>query len=147
MAAVAVPYRVAQVGDREQHTLFFKVGDDRTARLKAVLALIFAGVLVHYALIVNDLYLFEIVALSDKEVVGVVRRGDLDAAGAELRVDHVVLNDGDDAPHERHDNIFAYEVAVLLVTRVYRDGAVSEDRLGARRHDDDAAIFAVGELV
>ena len=147
MAAVTVPYRVAQVGDREQHALFFKVGDDRAARLKAVLPLIFAGVLVHYALVVDDLYLFEIVALADKEVVGIVRRGDLDAAGAELGVDHVVLNDGDDASHERYDDLFAYEVAVLLVARVYRDSAVSEDRLWARRHDDDAAIFAVGELV
>ena len=86
-------------------------------------------------------------ALADEEVVRVVRRSNFDAAGAELGVDHVVLDDGDDAADERHDYLLAYEVAVLFVARVYRYRAVAEDGLGTRRHDDDRSVGAVRELI
>ena len=80
VAAVAVSDGVAEVLDGEQRALFFKVGGDDVARGEAVHSGVLAGVLVHYAASVDDLYLFKVVALADKEVVRVVRRRNFDAA-------------------------------------------------------------------
>ena len=80
VAAVAVSDGVAEVLDGEQRALFFKVGGDGVARGEAVHSGVLAGVLVHYAASVDDLYLFKVVALADKEVVRVVRRRNFDAA-------------------------------------------------------------------
>ena len=80
MAAVAVSDGMAEVLDGEQGALFFKVGGDGVARGEAVHSGVLAGVLVHYAASVDDLYLFKVVALADEEVVRVVRRRNLDAA-------------------------------------------------------------------
>ena len=77
------------------------------------------------------------VALADLVVVEVVRRRDLDAAGAERRVDVVVGDDRDLAVGERQPDLLADQVPVALVVRMHGDGGVAEHRLRARRGDDE----------
>ena len=84
----------------------------------------------------------EPVPLADLEIVEVVRRGDLDGAGAFLRVRVFVGDDRDAAPDERQDGMLADEVAKALVVRVHRDAGVAEHGLGPRRRDRDEAPLA-----
>ena len=91
-------------------------------------------------------------ALADGEVVGIVRGGDLDGAGAELGLGPVVGEDGDFAVGlsgggaERQLDELADEVLVALVVGIDGDGNVAEHGLGAGGGDDDGA-GAVGEGV
>lgn len=90
--------------------------------------------------LVHDGEVRQTVALADLEVVGVVRRGHLDGAGAELRVDVLVGDDRDPASGERQFDLRADEVRVALVVGVDGDGRVTEHRLGAGRRDDDGGV-------
>ena len=73
----------------------------------------------------------------DLVVVEVVRRRDLDAAGAERRIDVVVGDDRDLALGERQAHPPADQVAVALVVGVHRDGGVAEHGLGPRGRDHE----------
>ena len=78
----------------------------------------------------------QVVPLADLEVVGVVRRGHLDRAGAEFRVD-VLVGDHRDLPvHDRQQHGLADQVPVALVIGMHRDGRVAQHRLdpGGRDH-------------
>ena len=61
----------------------------------------------------------QVVALTYHEVVGVVRRGDLNNAGTELHVNIVVGDYRYLAVGQRELNHFADDVLVALVVRVY----------------------------
>ena len=79
-------------------------------------------------------------AAADLEVVRVVRRGDLDRAGAEGRVDVRVGHDRDVPAGEREFDGLADEVLVSLVVGVDRHGGVAEHGLGPRRRHHDAVV-------
>ncbi len=79
-------------------------------------------------------------ALADREVVRVVRRGHLDGAGAELRVDVRVGDDRDGPVGQRQLDPLADEVRVPLVVRVDGHGGVTEHRLGAGGGDDEGVL-------
>ena len=77
----------------------------------------------------------QVVALADVVVVEIVRRCDLEAAGAEGRVDVVVGDHRHGAFRERHEHAFADEFLVARILRVYRHRGVPEYGLRARgRH-------------
>ncbi len=96
--------------------------------------------------LVHDGEVRQVVALADLEVVRVVRRGHLDGAGAELRVDVLVRDDRDAAAGERQLDLGADEVLVALVLGVDGDGRVTQHRLGAGGRDDDGrAALAVAD--
>lgn len=80
------------------------------------------------------------VPAADLEVVRVVGRGDLDRAGAELRVDVLVGDDRDTAAGQRQLDLGADEMGVPLVLRVDGDRGVTQHRLGPRGGDDDRGI-------
>ena len=69
-------------------------------------------------------------ALPDLEVVGVVGRGDLDQAGAELAVDVGVGDDRDEAVGQRQLDALSDEGLIALVVGIGRDGGIAEQRLG-----------------
>ena len=98
-----------------------EVGDHALAGLEAVQAGVGAGGGGHVRGVVDDLDLGQVVAAAGLEVVEVVGGGDLDDAGAELRVRHFVEDDGDLAVHERQLDGLAVEIAVALVLGI--DGA------------------------
>ena len=100
LAAVAVPDVVAVRLDLHQRAAGFEVFDDAFAGGEAVHPLVFARFPVHRAVVVHHADDGEIVAQPHFEVVGVVRGGDLDGAGAEFHVDVFVGDDGDLAPDE-----------------------------------------------
>ena len=77
---------------------------------------------------------------SDLEVVRVVRRGDLECAGAERRVDVVVRDHRDVPAGDRHADGAPHQVAVALVVRVHRDRGVAQHRLHARGRNDDRVV-------
>jgi len=72
----------------------------------------------------------------DLVVVEIVSRGDLYAAGAELRI-HVLISDhGDASAGEGQLDHLAEEVLVALIARVHGQGAVAEHGLRAGRGHD-----------
>ena len=77
---------------------------------------------------------------ADLVVVEVVRRRDLDAAAAELRVYIVVGDDGDPASDDRQYDLLSDEFRVTLVVGMYRNRRVAQHRLGASGGDDDMAV-------
>ena len=86
----------------------------------------------------------QVVALPHREVVRIVRRGDLHRTGAELRI-HVVIRD-DHHLAVRQEWVRqrgADEVGVALVLRVHRDGHVTQHRFHAGGRDDDVGLVVV----
>ena len=88
----------------------------------------------------------EPVPLSDGVVVEIVRRGDLDAARAELGAGVVVRDERDLALRQRQPQRPADQPRVAPVARVHRDRHVAEHRLRAGGRDDHVAV-AVGERI
>ena len=85
------------------------------------------------------------VALADCKVVGVVRRGHLDGAGAEVATDPFVKNDGNFAVHQRQAQLLAVQMQVALVLGMNGNGDVAEHGLGAGCGDGEklACVLAV----
>ncbi len=73
----------------------------------------------------------------DLEIVEVVRWGDLDRAGALLRIGIFIGDDRDAPSDQRQDRVPADEMPVALVLRVHGDRRVAEHRLGPRGRDRD----------
>ena len=84
------------------------------------------------------------VALADFEVVEVMRRRDLDRAGAGGLVRVVVTDDRDAASDQRQDNMLADQVLVADVFRIDRNGGVAEHGFGPGGGDDDVVTGLVG---
>ena len=57
-------------------------------------------------------------AVADLVVVGVVGGGDLDGAGAEVHLDHLVRDDGDLAVSERVPDFTAMELLIPFVLKL-----------------------------
>ena len=68
---------------------------------------------------------------ADLKVVRVVRRGDLDDAGAEVHLDIVVADNRNLAANQRQDDRLADQVLVALVLRVDGNGGIAEHRFRA----------------
>ena len=86
----------------------------------------------------------------DLEVVEVVRRRDLDRAGALLRIGILVGDDRDAAADQRQDRVAADELGVALVARMHRHRGVAEHRFRPRRRDRDEgrrSISSIGYLM
>ena len=87
-------------------------------------------------------------ALADLEVVGVVRRCDLDAAGTELHVDVLVRDHRDLPVGQRELKHFPDNVLVPLIVRVHGHGGIAEQGLRAGRRDlDEAAGLAHDRII
>ena len=102
---------------------------------------------VHGAVEGDDADHREAVALADVVVGGVVGRGHLEGAGAELGLHRLVLEDRDLPAGERQDDVAADERGVAGVAGGDGDAGVAEYRLGAHRGDDDlpAALDRVAD--
>ncbi|OGW70807.1 MAG: hypothetical protein A3A88_09435 [Nitrospirae bacterium RIFCSPLOWO2_01_FULL_62_17] len=86
--------------------------------------------------VVEDRQARQLVAFARFEVVEVVRRGDLDRAGAEFKIhQYRIADDRNLATGERQPDLFAYEMAVTGILRMHGHGRVAQHRLGPRRGD------------
>ena len=74
-------------------------------------------------------------ALSDLEIVGVVRRRDLDDTGSEFPVDILVGNDRDPPVDKGKPHRASDQVLVPLVFRMDSNCRITEHRLGTRRRE------------
>ena len=88
----------------------------------------------------------QVVALTDGVVVEVMRRGDLDAAGAEFEIDVAVGDDRDFAIGQRQLCHLADHVLVAFVFRMNHDGGIAEHgfRAGGGHHQ---AARAIGQRI
>ena len=122
------------------HVLRAERGHHRVARLVDVQAgEALPRRLGHPPVLADHRDLLEPVAAPDLEVVGVVAGGDLEAAGAELRV-HVLVGDHRQATtDQRQDGLAADQVAVALVLGMDGDSGVRQHRLRPDRGDRDRA--------
>ena len=96
---------------------------------------------------VEDVDLRQVVPPADLEIVEVVRRRDLDRAGALLGIGIFVRDDRNAPADQRQDRVLADQVAVALVVRMDRDGGVAEHRLGPRRRDDDVSVVSAFDRI
>ncbi len=127
----------------DEEALGFEVGHDALADLLAWQIGINPGVLVVGAVGVEEVDHREVVAQTGLVVVGVVRGGDLDAAGAELGIDEDrVGEDRDAAAGEGEFDLLADEVLVAGVVGVDGDGGVAEHGFGAGGGDVEGLIRA-----
>ena len=83
--------------------------------------------------------------LTQHVVVGVVGRGHLQTARTELDVYITVLDDGNDAVHQRYDDLVALEPLVLRVLGVDTHGGITHDGLwtGGSHHSVVAFLVLV----
>ena len=110
--------------------LCLQIGHQRPPRGVALHPLVFAAPVIDGGVVVHHLDHRQIVPLADQEVVGVMRRRNLDAAGPEADF-HILVPDDRNLPvHNRQDHGFADEVAVLLIVRVDRHRGIAEHGLG-----------------
>ena len=82
----------------------------------------------------------QMVPAADLEVVEVVRRRDLDRAGALLGIGVVVADDRNAPADQRQDRVLADQVLELLVLRMHRDRGVAQHGLRPRGGDDDELV-------
>ena len=96
-------------------------------------------------MLVEDVDLLQAVGLAHRIVVWVVRRGDLDKAGAEIGVDVPIVENRDLAVDDGQLDRLAHERRLLGVLARNGDTGVAEHGLGARGGDDDV-LLAVDRL-
>ena len=96
-------------------------------------------------MLVEDVDLLQAVGLAHRIVVGVVRRGDLDKAGAEIGVDVPIVENRNLAVDDGQLDRLAHERRLLGVLARNGDTGVAEHGLGARGGDDDV-LLAVDRL-
>ncbi len=90
----------------------------------------------------EDIDGLEVVFLSQRVVVHVVRRCHFEAAGTETDLYVAVFDDRDHASHARHDHVLAFEPLVLLFFRVDADGYITKD--GLRTGGGDNCVVCTG---
>ncbi len=133
--------------DRFQQAQRLEVGHDLLARDIAVHAAVFLGsVVVDLGVERQDADLRQLMALAHRIVVEVMRRRDLDAAGAEGLVDVVVGDDRDFAIGERQLERLADQMHVALVGRIDRHRDVAQHGFRTRGGDRQMAA-AIGQRV
>jgi len=119
---------------------FFQIGDDPLAGLETIQPAIgFRAVVVDFGVGGEDVEQRQFVALADRIVVEIVRRRDLDAAGAEGRVDVFVGDDGNRAARQRQRHMQADEILVAFVVGMHGNGGIAQHGFRAGGGDDQIA--------
>jgi hypothetical protein len=113
----------------DQRAVALEVGDDALARDGAIEAGIRPGRGGHLTALVDHRDEIEAVARGHLEVVEVVRRRDLDGAGAELAIDVRIGDDRDLAAEDRQAERLADQRGVALVLGMHGDRGVAEHGL------------------
>lgn len=131
--------------DMVEQVVLLEPLDDSLAALVARHASELAVALNDHRVLIEDVDLRQVVGLTHGIVVGVVGRGDLNKAGAEVGVDVPILKDRNLAVDDRQHDGLAHEGGLLGVLRGDRNARVAEHGLGARGGDDDI-VLAVDRL-
>ena len=81
----------------------------------------------------------KVMPAADLKVVEVMRRCDLDRAGALLGIRIVIGDDWHATADQRQDHVLADQIGIALVIRVHRDRGVTQHRFRPRGRDRDGA--------
>ena len=84
----------------------------------------------------------QVVAQRHFVVGGIVGGSHFDTAGAELRIDQLIENDGNGLVAERQEYLLAAQILVARVLGMHRHGFVAQHRFRAGGGDDDKAVRA-----
>ena len=147
VAAVAGAHVVGVVLHLFQEAQGFQVGHHGLAGLVAVHAAVLAAVFIDGAVVVEDADGLEIVPETHLEVVGVVGRGHLDAAGAEVHLHVLVGHNGDLPVHQRQDAGLPHQVLVALVGGVHGHAGIAHHGLGPGGGHHQIPAGAVGQRI
>ena len=122
-----------------------EVDGNLAAHVEAILADVHAGGFGERGVVVEDVDGRQIVLLAEHIVVHVVRGRYFQAARAELDVYVRVLNHGNHAAHERHDDFLAFQPLIFRVFGVDAHRHVAHNRFGAGggHHGVASALVAV----
>ena len=147
-AATVARANVVLVGNGLDEIAFgFQVRNQGFAAGIAIHTFVFARVGVHGSVVVHDLDLFEVIALTHEEVVGVMGGCDLHTARSEADLYVLVGNDGDLAVDDGKDQGLADEVLGCLVVGVDRHGGISEHGFGTGSSHFHEAILALDGIL
>ena len=136
--------RVRMRGNVAYPLLGFEIAEQRRAGRVPIQAGIGTGLVVERGIVVHNADGWQVVALPQLVVVGIVTGRDLHRAGAERGLHRCVGNNGNAPAERRQDGLATDQSAIAFVVRMHRDGCIAEDRLRAcRGHLDVAAAFEV----
>ena len=145
VATVAVHDGVIEFLDMIEQVMLLKPLNDGLAALLAGHTGELAVALDDHRVLIEDIDLRQVVSLTHGVIVGVVCRGDLDEAGAEVGVDMPILKDGDLTVDDGELDGLTHKGGLLGVLRGDSYARVAEHGLGARGGDDDV-VLAVDRL-
>ncbi len=114
------------VFDFHKGTQFLQLSNRCLTSFKAVHACKFTSQLVHSTVVVHDIDLWQIVALSNEEVIWIVRRSDFHNPCTKFRIRVLIRNDWDWLVHNWKDNIFTNQVLVTWIFWVNCNRNVTE---------------------
>ena len=120
----------------------FEIGYDLLAGFVAIEPGVLAAIRGDLCVAADDFDERERVAFAGFEIVGIVRGGDFNDAGAEFGVGHFVENDGDLAIHQRQRDGLAVKIQIAFVARIDGDGGVSEHGFRTRGGNGEEAVGA-----
>ena len=140
VAAVAVAYGMGQILHGNQVAQGINVCHDGFTAFLLGHAGVLAGLFLHDAVFINNLYEFQIVVLAQGPVVMVMAGRDLEGAGAEGHVHVLVGNNGQPASQYGQDGCFAYEMGIALVIGMDADSRIAGDGLGPGCGYDNALV-------
>ena len=96
---------------------------------------------------VQDRRLRQVMALADDKIVEIMPGGDLDRAGALLRVGVAVGDDRNAPTNKRKEGELAGHGGQIRVIRMHGDGGITQHGLGpGRRHGDEVSGFAIDRI-
>ena len=133
--------------DADQKALSFEIFDSSLAGFVAIHAAIFFGyVVIHLGGLGEHRDGFEVVALTHRKVIEVMRRRDLHAARAELTVNVFVSDHRNGAVAKRQHDFFTDQIFVAFVFRMHGNGLVTEKRFRTGRCDHYAFTAICGRI-
>ena len=141
--ALAIAHLVIIVLNLLNQAGILQVGHNHLAALHAVHADVQRRLLADGGIGIEDVDGLQVMGLAQDVVVGVMGGSHLQTARTELYLHIAVLDNVDDAAHERHDDLAALEPLVLGVLGIDAHGGIAHDGLGARGGNDSIVALAI----
>ncbi len=115
--------------DLHKISLFLQILNDRLPGLVTLHACILAALLIDNGVIGHNIDLRQVVALPYLEVIGIVRRSDLNRTGPEFLIYIIICHDRDLSVHQREYSLLPYDILVSVIVRMYCDRRIAQHGL------------------
>ena len=147
VAAIAARHGELVRLDSLDESEFLQVGEDTRPCKRAVEAAVRGGhLIVERRVRVHDVDQGQAMTDAHLVIVEVVRRRDLDAAAAELRVDVGVADDGNVARRQRQVHAAADQMPIPFIIGMHGDGGVSQQSLRPRGRHHEEPVVAIERI-